>query len=190
MGSRARDAEWESLILWIPATLIGWFGGIAIAIVLTYSVVMRFHPEETNLIVGLCGGIGIGTGQIVSFRRKRPLNYRWILGTTIGMGIPYTVAVMLREGWLQAIDVSDTLLVIIAIVAGALAGVTQAPSLKRHTTKASWWIWASVVSWTVAWLISDGFNEWGFLIGALVYGALSGSFLIWLIGTSASGESV
>lgn len=190
MGSQGENIGWALWGRWLLATVIGWVVGIVVAIVLSYTVVNLFHPEETNLIVGLCVGAGVGSAQVIAVRRVLLLKWEWVLGAIVGMGVPYTVAVLFTEGWLGAIQVSEVWLVLIVIIAGAMAGLIQVASLTRHTLRARWWIWASVVTWGVGWFISFTQREPGLFAGVLVHGALSGGFLIWLVRTSPFREGV
>jgi hypothetical protein len=190
MDSRGQNIGWDLWGWWLLATVIGLVVGLFAAIVLSYTVVNHFHPEETNLIVGLCVGAGVGFAQVFAVRRALSLKWMWILGVIVGMGLPYTIAVLFDEAWFGAIQVSGMWLIPIVIVAGALAGVIQVGALARLTLKAHWWIWGSVVTWGVTWLFSFPLGGPGLLVGPLVYGALSGAFLIWLIRISPSRESV
>ena len=190
MDPQGHNIGWRVWPRWLLATIIGWIVGVVGAIVLSYAVVNLFHPEETNLIVGLCVGAGVGSAQVIAVRRVLSLKWGWVLGVIVGMGVPYTFAVLLNEGWLGAIQVSEMWLVFIGIIAGAMAGVIQMTALTRHTLSARWWIWASMVAWGITWFISFILRESTVFVGVLVYGALSGAFLIWLVRTSPSREAV
>jgi hypothetical protein len=186
MDSERQNISWALWGRWLLATVIGWGVGIIFAIVLSYAVVNLFHPEETNLIVGLCVGAGVGSAQVIASRRMISSRWGWVLGTIAGIGIPYTINVLLAEGWLGTIQVSKIWLVLIVIVAGVLAGVLQVASLMRHTLRARWWIWTSVITWCVTWFISLTLHDPGFIVGVLAYGSMSGAILIWLVRTSPS----
>jgi hypothetical protein len=158
--------------------------GLVVTIVLSYAVVNRFHPEETNLIAGVCIGASVGSAQAVATRGVLPLNWLWVLGVIVGMGVPYTVVILSVEAWLGAIQASGLWLVPIVLVGGALAGLLQVGALNRHTLKAHRWIWMSVVTWGATWLISVSLREPGLMVGTLAFGALSGAFLIRLVRAS------
>jgi hypothetical protein len=151
-----------------------------------------FRFRETNVLVGVFLGASIGLAQVIAVRRVLPLNLRWILGATVGFGLPCTVAVLVNEGWFGAVEASVVWLIPIVIVAGAFAGVIQTAALRRHTHRAGWWIWTSVVSWGITSLPFFSLDDpgLGFLIGVLVSGALSGAFLIWLVSTSPVTDDV
>ena len=195
MNSGGRSPGWGLWARWFLATFIGYFVGFAVGknvgIVLGNTIVSLFDPG-TLLFIGLCVGAGIGFAQVHAVRRVLPLNLRWILGATVGAGLPITVAVLVNEGWFGAVEASVVWLIPIVIVAGAFAGVIQTAALRRHTHRAGWWIWTSVVSWGIMSLLFFSFDNagLGLLIGVLVFGALSGAFLIWLVRTSPVTDAV
>ena len=184
MDSRERIDGWSLWGRWLVASFFGWVAGVVIAIVLSYTVVNLFHPEETNLIAGVCVGAAVGCAQVATVRQVLSLQWVWVLGTIVGFGAPYTVVVLFVESWFGAIEVSEMWLIPIVIVVGALAGVIQAGALKRHTPNAHWWIWLSMAIWGVTWLVSFTLHEPGLFVGVLVHAALSGASLVWLVRNS------
>jgi hypothetical protein len=199
MSSGGRNPGWGLWARWFLATVIGYVVGVFVAVVLSDMIVILFHPERTDLIwllafsnVGLCVGAGIGFAQVIAVRRVLPLNLRWTWGAIVGFGLPFTVdLLLLDEAWFGAVEASVVWLIPIVIVAGAFAGAIQTAALRRHTHRAGWWIWTSVVSWGVTSLLFFSFDEGlGLLTGALVSGALSGAFLIWLVRTSPVTDAV
>lgn len=190
MGLQVRDGSWGLLGRWFLGTLIGWFVGVLLAIGLSYAVVGLFFAEETNLIVGLVLGAAVGLAQLVAVRGVLPLTSRWVWGAAAGLGIPFVVGVVAAAIWSNVAEASDTWLVLVALAGGALAGLLQAPALRRHTSRAHWWIPASLVSWGVAWLASVAWAEAGLLLGGVVLGAVSGSLLIWVLRSATAHEAV
>ena len=190
MDSGGQKVGWHLVLWWILAAVIGFLIGSILAIPLTYAVVMRFHPEETNLIAGLCVGAAVGFVQVLVVRPVLPLKWIWVLGVIVGMGIPWAVGVLFTEAWFGPVQVSRMWLIPVVMVAGALAGLLQVGALTRHTFKAHWWIWLSLVFWGVTWLVTfiitwaePLFNP---LVVVLVHGVLSAASLIWLVRTSPS----
>jgi len=192
MGLQVRDGGWGLLGRWFLGTLIGWFIGVLLAIGLSYTVVGLFFAEETNLIVGLVLGAVVGLAQTIAVRRVLPLTQRWVWGAAAGLGIPFVVGVVASAVWFNVTEASDTWLVLVALAGGALAGLLQAPVLRRSTSRARalWWIPASSVSWGVAWLASVAWAEAGLLLGGVVLGAVSGSLLIWVLRSATTHEAV
>lgn len=71
-------------------------GGIA-AFLLSYMVVNIFYPKESNLILGLCIGSGVGYAQWLVLKRKMKISSLWGLACTICLGIPFIAEVILEE---------------------------------------------------------------------------------------------
>ena len=192
VGWRVRDTGWVLWGRWLLATLIGWFVGLIASIVLLYNT-WNFFPEETNpiaviavVISGLLPGAGVGLAQMITVRQALPLTQRWVWGAAVGMGIPFIVA----GGVLGTVEASGMWIVLVAVAGGALAGLIQAPTLRRHTSRAQWWVSASLVSWGIAFLITvASFQAW-ILAGGAVLGVVSGALLIWIIRSSPGHEAV
>jgi hypothetical protein len=187
---KPRTSNWGLFGRWFLGTLIGWFVGVLLAIGLSYAVVGLFFAEETNLIVGLVLGAVVGLAQLVAVRGVLPLTSRWVWGAAAGLVIPFVVGVIASALWSNVTEPNDTWLVLVAVAGGALAGLLQAPALRRHTSRAHWWIPASLVSWGVAWLASVAWAEAGLLLGGVVLGVVSGSLLIWMLMSATAHEAV
>jgi hypothetical protein len=189
MDSSGQNIGWRLWARWLLATLIGYVVGAGFAIVLTgtiggiASLLGLFHPRETDLIVGLCVGAAIGLAQVIALRQILALNYGWVWGGLVGFGLPFTLDVLLDEGWLGAIEVPLAWLITVGIIAGALAGIIQTAALRRHTPRAGWWTWMSAASFGIASLCFFSLDDagLGLIAGMLVVGVLSGAFLVWLV---------
>ena len=181
MGPSMRSNYWGLFGRWLIATLMAWLLGIIAAIVLSYAIVSPILHKDTNLIVGLVLGSTVGLLQMISVRPVLYLTPRWMWGATVGMGIPFIIAVAVDEVMLGGALTSETMLVPVALTGGVLTGLIQAPVLGLHTPRSKWWTLASMVSWGAAWLFSIILNGFGLIFGGLVLGALSGAFLISLL---------
>jgi hypothetical protein len=198
MDAQVRDATWDLWGRWLLATLVGWFVGIIAAIAImhnVYDIGDLFYRQETDLIVvivGLVPGAGIGLAQMMAVRQVLPLTQRWVWGAVVGMGIPFIVAMILDEVWLgPEPPTSGMWLVPVAMAGGALAGLIQVPTLRRHTSRAQWWVPASLVSWAISWLIIVAWGVGaGILFGGAVLGVVSGALLIWILRSSPGHEAV
>jgi len=188
MEQQVRDGRWGLFGRWFLGTLIGWLVGALIAIGLSYAVVGLFFADETNLIVGLVMGAIVGLAQLIAVRGALPLTGRWVWGAAAGLGIPFVVGVVVSAVWFNVTEASNTWLVLVGLAGGGLAGLLQAPVLRRRTAHALWWIPASSVSWGVAWLASVAWAEAGLLLGGAVLGAVSGSLLIWMLRPAAASD--
>jgi hypothetical protein len=169
--------RWGLLAKWFIATAIGWIVGVIMAIVLSYAVVNLFYKEETNLIVGLSIAFFVGLAQMIAARGALPFSWRWIWGSTLGIGIPSMIAILIAErtgtgtsfGWW---------LVLLGVIGAAITGIIQAGVLKGHALRPKCWIGASVISWGLVWLSNVIIGENGMAVGGLVLGAVGGVMLV------------
>ncbi len=181
MVSQAWNFGWRFWARWLIASVIGWVIGIILAIVLSYAVVNLFYDKTTNLIVGLVLGAGVGLAQMIAVRKVMPLTWRWVWGAAIGLGVPFIVAVVIDEVWFAEVETIEAGFVIVGAAGGALAGLLQKRALRPHTHRTEWWILASTVSWSLAWLGNIVLGEAGIAVGGVILGAVSGALLIWIV---------
>ena len=64
----ASNVGWRFWRRWLAASTVGWLVGLIAAIPITFEVVNRLYPKETNLTLGVCAGAGIGLSQVVAVR--------------------------------------------------------------------------------------------------------------------------
>lgn len=116
-------------------------------------------------------------------RRWITLSRGWVWATMAGMGIPYVAVVLVDEFGLGLGDLPGEWLFGFTAVAGSvIGGLMQTRVLRPHTSSASWWVVATVVSWGLAWSL-------GPLIGGLALGAVGGGVLIWLVRAPMTGQA-
>ena len=72
------DPKVRSIIRWLASNTIAWPLGLLVAIILSHLIVNIFHPEETNLIDGLCLGLGIGFAQWQVLKTLMRINILWL----------------------------------------------------------------------------------------------------------------
>ncbi len=185
MSSPASTFGWGFWRRWLLGTTVGWVGGIIGAIVLSELLLsLVYQPEESNLIVGICIGAAIGSSQIVAVRRWIALPRGWVWGLMVGVGIPFVVADVPSDKLglgLSGIP-ENWMLGLVAAAGGLISGIWQARILRSYTSKANWWILASIVFWGLAWL--------NILTIVPVLGAVGGGLLIWLLRSPAATEAV
>jgi hypothetical protein len=146
---------------WTLANAVAWgFGG----------PVTHARPGEINVSLGIAvGSVLAGTAQWVVLRRYLAGARLWIPASIVA-GAGAAALGLSRDGaWVAA--------------GGILLGVLQWLVLRREVARAGWWIPASVVGWALGGFLSavfpGGFFGW-FTIG-LVYGAVTGATLLWLL---------
>jgi len=76
---------------------------------------------------------------------------------------------------------------LIATIYGLLIGLIQLPLLRKHFFRSAFWIIASTLAWGVSILITafrvtnDILLLITFILGILLYGAISGATLMWIL---------
>ena len=149
------------------------------AIVLSYLVVNPFYPKETNLIVGLCVGAGVGVGQIIAARPWFRLARSWMWGAAVVMGPPFIALVVLRElGWELDTAPAQASLTTVALAGGLAGSWIQARALRGYSSQPLWWVAASLLSWSSAYALSVPAGTVG---SALVLGLVSGGLFLWVL---------
>jgi len=171
---------------WILANSIGWLVGFIGAFPLSYGVVNKFYHEETNLILGLCIGAGVGYAQWFVLKRKFKISSSWGHICAICMGIPFIIEVILNESGYK-IDYFQGNYeflggLIFGIVVGSVIGILQMRFLKPYFKKAPWWIVASSVGWGICWFASSfEFPLFlSILLGGVLLGLITGYSIIWM----------
>ncbi len=175
---------WRLWFLWFMAGAIGWGWSMDAGL---FGVSPRFEilpslpalgvPRYINVVVG---AILVGVLQWLVLRRYLRGSVRWIPASLGAAGVG--ALVMFGVGAMDA----DLGLLIGAGLFGTLLGVTQWLVLRGQVASAGWWVLASTVGWIVAFPLGDlgGPPGWS------VYGAITGTVLVWLLrrGTSDAVE--
>lgn len=103
------------------------------------------------------------------------------VGTAVALGARLLGG---ADGPLAGIDSADVGSVTGTILYGAVLGVLQWLVLRRWVARAGWWVLASGVGWVAAGLLS-GIDAEGGIVGrtliGVVYGAITGVVLLWLL---------
>ena len=191
MNSEIKQVEKRFLGQWVLATSIGWPVGIFLAFLLSYGVVNLFYPKETNLILGLCLGAGVGYSQWHIINKYFKISAWWIWASAIGIGLPFVVEVLLDElGGVEYGLVNDILgQFITGVIGGLLIGLLQINVVKSLSKKGIWWIFISPLAWGISWLSTEIAEVVGiFIIGGVVHGAITGIAFLWLLKFPVQGD--
>lgn len=71
---------------------------------------------------------------------------------------------------------------LIYAIVGLLTGLIQWPILSRSFSRSAFWVLASTLGWGICFMITM-ISVWAFFLGALLYGAITGATLIWIMRT-------
>jgi len=158
---------------WVLANSISFPVGIIVAIVLSYAVVNLFYPKETNLIVGICLGGIVGFSQWFVLKKYIKIGIWWIFSCSIGIGIPFIVAVVIFEltgtdPSIVGVEIIDH--GIVMFIGGLITGLLQVRMVSDFSSKGIWWIIISGFAWGIGWF--------GLILGGAVLGLISGIALL------------
>lgn len=187
MKNNNKKFEKNFLQHWILANGIGWLAGFLGAFILSYLVVNIFYDKETNLIVGLCVGAGIGYAQWFVLRKKFKISSMWGLVCTFCLGIPIIIGVIMNENGnvFTHFQGNYELLgrLLFGLIVGSVIGLLQMQLLKPYFKKASRWVLGSSIGWGICSLtlsVPMPFATLTFLGGGVLLGVITGYSIIWM----------
>ncbi len=126
-------------ILWVVANSIGWILGV-ILVVMLGTLGQAIHIGSA-VYVGVGMGLTVGVAQWLTDRKWFGATSRWMWASTIGITAPFLFADLLR------MDLSLSVLPVLAAIGGLLAGWMQRSNLRPRSSKADLWVLVSAVAW-------------------------------------------
>jgi hypothetical protein len=131
-----------------------------------------------GILGGILGGGFVGLYQFLILRGRRAAVKGWIPLTMAGWvsGCIVTLCAFTMHRGAQYINAWFAILATaLPFVGGALVGLVQWPSLRRHVPRAGWWILANSVGWGAAsWLSRSAFGPTADMASMLASGAVIG----------------
>lgn len=168
---------------WLRATFYGWVLGFFLIVIMAL-IWDTFGGGQFMIGVGMGAGVGYMQGRVM-----KPLlggSTNWWLTSTVGMGLPFLAWDL--SGPLQ-LSIPFSLMGSV-IVGSGLVGVSQWLLLRGQSSRAAWWIPATVVGWSLPVVLiatGDGdsvLGSWGafvstgaMLLGGLILGSIGGQAL-------------
>lgn len=132
---------------WVRSSAVGWILGLAavVALALLGEFFNSLGQSDSQLIVGV--GMGWGVGLMQSRRLhpwlRRPIH--WTVASTVGMG-----ALFVARDITVAIGYDFPYsLPLYVLVGGLLTGLWQGALLRRVSTRAIWWVAGCLLGWAV-----------------------------------------
>jgi hypothetical protein len=190
----------EKFHFWMYWTLFG-FVFIPLIYMISLIVVILVHGAFgfgqmeggtylSQTVVQIAGGatIGLGTGlyQRLLLRRVFDVKASWIYSLVIGFaGTELVVCLLLwqlgiNRYELRFIEFNPLPEALIFACAGLLTGLLQWSILRRHFPGSFWWVLASTAGWGGCVLLTVT-SVWSFFPGAMIYGAITGAALLWML---------
>jgi hypothetical protein len=151
---------------------------------------MDWGTPLSNTLSQISGGaiIGLGTGiyQRLLLRKVFNISSVWIYTLIIGFVITELIAGIIlwqldldREK-LRFIEFKPLPEALIFACAGLLIGLLQWKILGRYFSRSVYWVLASTLGWGICVFVTQ-ISMWAFFIGTLLYGAITGFTLIWIL---------
>lgn len=130
---------------WVRATTLGWALGVP-AIVLFSVMAESLGQHSLHTPVGAGMGLAVGFFQSRAIRRWGLSEWPWFWSCLIGLTTPFLAADLLR---LVGVEIPYSLNLSV-VVAGFIAGVSQAVLLRPRFTPPAAWVAAAVLGWSLA----------------------------------------
>jgi len=157
----------KSIIRWVAANFMAWPMGLLLAIILSYLVVNIFHPEETNLIVGLCLGFSMGLAQWLVLKSLIKIGKLWFVVSVIGIGLPYGWVILYLEAGNKiplVFNIEGVFMAILFFICGAFVGLIQCRIESFNMGKSYIWVLLSGIAWSIS-ITLNSFLFSGFIFG-------------------------
>ena len=152
-----------------------------------------FEQSIMQIAAGTVIGISMGITQWLLLRKVFDVSLFWLYSVAIGFIIIELIAgiilwkLNINRGELSFIEFNALAHALILAITGLLIGMIQLPLLRKHYSGSVYWVIASTLAWGISILITviDQESELAllitFIIGAFLYGAITGATLMWIM---------
>jgi len=197
----------EKLRFWINWTLLS-LAIIPLSYIISLIVVLMIHGAFgfnqmeggtylSQTVMQIAGGavIGFGTGLYQKSLLKKVFDVSWSWVYTLIIGFAFTELVVCIILWrlginryeLRFIELNPLPEVLIFACAGLVIGLLQWTILRKYFSGSTVWVLANTLGWGVCVLTTYFFGlinrnvlVFGFIPGALLYGAITGATVMWI----------
>lgn len=194
------DTSREKLHFWLYWTLLS-LAVIPLTYLVSLIVVLLVHGAFgfnqmeagtylSQTVMQVAGGatIGLGTGLYQKFLLKGLFDVKasWIYSLVIGFAATELVVCLLL--WVMGINRYELRFIesnplpeaCIFACAGLLTGLLQRTILKKHFPGSIYWVLASTLGWGSC-ILMTMVSVWSFFPGTILYGAITGASIIWML---------
>ena len=193
MSPEHSQADRQFFTRWVRGTFAGWLLGFVFIILAAIAGdLIGIGERESQFIVGIGMGAGVGYAQGRVARQWFGATRRWAWATVIGMGVPFVASDFASAVWSEF----SFSLPLVVVIGGLLVGLLQRRVLRSHSDRANWWVPACVAGWSLAagtaavsgvlssgpsdpWLVI--LNVGVILLGGVVLGIVTGGALVWML---------
>jgi len=190
----------EKFHFWTKWTLLS-LGIIPLSYIISLIAVLFVHTAFgfkmnewgiplSQTLMQIAGGavIGLGTGiyQRSLLRKIFDVTSSWIYTIIIGFTITELIAGIilwqmgLNRGELRFIEFKPIPESLIFACAGLVIGLLQWTILRRYFYNNCFWVFASILGWGICIIVTQ-ISAWAFFVGAILYGAITGATLMWIM---------
>jgi predicted membrane protein len=183
----------------------------SLIVILIFCAIFGISMKESGtqleqLVMQIAGGsvLGLGIGLIQRLILKQVFNVQrfWIWSVVIGFIIAEAVTgficwrLKINRMELRFIELNALPESLIFAFAGLLIGLLQWSILRKYFRRGIYWIFASCIGWGICIIVNDYSKIFtsvsnssisiltdilAFLLGATIYGALTGATLMWIL---------
>ena len=193
MSADHSQADRKFFTRWVRGTFAGWLLGFMFIVLGAVGAdLIGTGESESQFIVGIAMGAGVGYAQGRVVRQWLGGTWRWTWASVIGMGVPFVASDFVSAVW-SGYSFS---LPLVVVIGGLLVGLFQRRVLRSHCDRANWWVLACVAGWALAagtaavsgvlpsgpsagWLAI--LNVGVILLGGVVLGIVTGGALVWML---------
>ncbi|RMG26798.1 MAG: hypothetical protein D6724_01060, partial [Armatimonadetes bacterium] len=94
------QADREFFTRWVRATFAGWLlGFVFVVLAAVGGDLIGIGDRESQFIVGIAMGAGVGYAQGRVMRQWLGATWRWAWASAIGMGVPFGVSDLVSAVW-------------------------------------------------------------------------------------------
>jgi hypothetical protein len=152
-----------------------------------------FEQTVVQIALGIVIGFSIGITQWRLLRKVFNVSSFWLYSVVIGFTILELIAGIIlwkldiNRGELNFIEFNALAHALILAITGLIIGIIQMPLLKKQYAGSVYWVVASTLAWGISILITAIDQDFGlallitFILGAILYGAITGATLMWIL---------
>ena len=152
-----------------------------------------FEQTVVQIALGIVIGFSIGITQWRLLRKVFNVSSFWLYSVAIGFIIIELIAGIIlwkldiNRGELSFFEGNPLAHALILAITGLLIGLIQLPLLRRHYSGNAYWVIASSLAWGISVLLTAIHHQSDlailitFILGSLLYGAITGATLMWIL---------
>lgn len=192
MSADHSQVGWNFFTRWVRGTLGGWLFELVLIVLVAFGGdLIGLGEGESQFIVGIAMGAGVGYAQGRVVRQWWGSTWSWMWASVIGIGVPFVASDLVSAVW-HGYSFS---LPLVVVIGGVFVGLLQRRVLIFHTHRANWWVPACVAGWALATgtaavsgLLPSGpsagwlaiLNVGVILPAGIVLGMVTGGALVWM----------